>query len=37
MKFVVTQPLCGAGLALLEGQADVFITNKRNVEFRNGL
>jgi D-3-phosphoglycerate dehydrogenase len=27
MKFVVTQPLCGAGLALLEGQADVFVAN----------
>ncbi|MDR1179754.1 MAG: hydroxyacid dehydrogenase, partial [Spirochaetales bacterium] len=27
MKFVITQPLCGEGLALLEGKADIFVAN----------
>jgi D-3-phosphoglycerate dehydrogenase len=27
MKFIMTQPLCEAGLALLKGKADVFIAN----------
>jgi D-3-phosphoglycerate dehydrogenase len=27
VKFVITQPLCEAGLALLEGEADVFLAN----------